>query len=215
MAPRWLGKRDTRKVVARPLAGRRQTSAAATARWLAMAAAVVGATCIVALAGPPAALMASEGGYSPSFDVTGAVVRPRRYTLADLQSLPPVTVASRCVVEGTSELADHSYKGVLLWTLVAEAQLAIPPADADPALRGYVFAVATDGFPAILPLVEIDPTYNHRDVIVAYERDGQPLDESLGMAQLVVPDDPSCARNVFWLAHLEVRYVAPLASASG
>ena len=28
------------------------------------------------------------GGYSPSFELTGAVLRPRTYTLADLQRLP-------------------------------------------------------------------------------------------------------------------------------
>ena len=215
MAPRRLGKRETRKVVARALAGWRWASATAAARRLVIAAAVVGAMGTMVHAAPPAAPTASQEGYSPSFDVTGAVVRPRRYALPDLQVLPAVSVTSRCVVEGTAVLADHGYKGVLLWTLVAEAQLAIPQADADPALRGYVVAIATDGFPAIIPLVEIDPTYNGRDVIVAYERDGQPLDESLGMAQIVVPDDPSCARNVFWLARLEVRYVEPVASTSG
>jgi DMSO/TMAO reductase YedYZ molybdopterin-dependent catalytic subunit len=157
----------------------------------------------------PAASPDRQGGYVSSFELTGAVARPRQYTLADLQRLPAIYVASRCLVEGTSQLADHAYKGVPLWTLVAEAQLTIPEVKADPPLRGYVVAIASDGFPAIVPLVEIDPAYNRRDVIVAYERDGQLLDPSLGMAQLVVPGDATCARNVFWLARLEVRYVDP------
>ncbi|SRR5579884_1620094 len=183
------------------------------ARRLALAAVALlaGAT---APAAPLAAAPAHQSGYVPSFEVAGAVAQPGRYTLADLQRLPAIYVASHCLVEGTSVLDEHAYKGVPLWTLLAAAQPTIPAAGADPSLRGYVVATASDGFSAIIPLVEIDPAYNRRDVIVAYERDGELLDPSLGMAQLVVPGDVSCARNVFWLARLEVRYVdAPAAPA--
>ena len=147
------------------------------------------------------------GGYSPSFKVAGTVARPAVYTLDALRVLPSVIVAHRCVSETTHKVQDHSYRGVPLWSLIAEARPVDASGEPLDSLVSYLVATASDGFPTIIALAEIDPELNGRRVIVAYERDGELLDESRDMAMLVVPEDASCAREIFWLARLEVRSV--------
>jgi len=137
--------------------------------------------------------------------VAGAVARPRSYTLADLQRLPAIEVIHQCVVGGTHTLRVHAYRGVLLWSLLADAGIAVPPGPAPASLRSYVVAEGSDGFAVVIALAELDPEFNRREAIVAYERDGQPLDQTLGMAQTIVPSDLNCERDVYHLARLEVR----------
>lgn len=161
----------------------------------------------LALAGGTSAArgaQSEQGGYAPSFEITGAVRQPCSYELADLQRLPAIDVIHSCINENTHALQSHAYRGVLLWTLLVEAQPALP----GDALGGYLAVSASDGFEVVLALAEIDPAYDRREVIVAYERDGTLLDETLGMAMLVVPDDRTCGRDVFWLTRLDLRHLA-------
>jgi DMSO/TMAO reductase YedYZ molybdopterin-dependent catalytic subunit len=154
----------------------------------------------IAVGGP-----AAQSGYVPSFEVAGAVARPRSYTLADLQRLPAIDVIHQCVAGDTHSVRSHAYRGVLLWSLLADAGIAVPPGTAPASLRSYVVAEGSDGFAVVIALAELDPEFNRRDAIVAYERDGQPLDQTLGMAQTIVPTDLTCERDVYHLARLEVR----------
>src|SRR6476659_3642179 len=88
-------------------------------------------------ADPP---LGQDAGYVSSFEVTGAVQRPRTYTLADLQALPVVEVVHDCYVEPTGPLQTHAYRGVSLWGLLTEADIKLPPGPSDGPLRGYVGA---------------------------------------------------------------------------
>ena len=153
-----------------------------------------------------AGTLAQQGGYAPSFEVAGAVTRPRTYTLADLQALPAFDVVHQCVNEDQA-MERHVYRGVALWSLLADAGLAVPAGRAPASVRSYVVAAGSDGYEAIIALAAIDPAYTQQLALVAYQRDGQPLDQSLGMAQIVLPSDLSCMRDVFWLTRLEVRHI--------
>jgi DMSO/TMAO reductase YedYZ molybdopterin-dependent catalytic subunit len=179
-------------------------------RWLVLLSALLAASPGGAVADSPADAIAAgtgaaQSGYVPSFEVAGAVTRPRSYTLADLQQLPAIDVIHHCVLGDTHALQAHAYRGVLLWSLLAEAGIVVPPGPAPASLRSYVVAEGSDGFAVLIALAELDPEFNRRDVIVAYERDGQPLDQTLGMAQTIVPTDLTCERDVYHLARLEVR----------
>jgi DMSO/TMAO reductase YedYZ molybdopterin-dependent catalytic subunit len=161
----------------------------------------------LAQAAPLATELDQRGGYVSSLEVAGAVTRPRSYSLEELRALPFVDVTHRCLVGASSRIEDHGYRGVLLWSLLAEAGIERVGGPSPQSVRSYVVATASDGFEAIVTLSEIDPLFDRREVVVAYERDGQLLDQSLGMAQLVVPTDTSCERDVFWLMRLEVRHI--------
>ena len=157
--------------------------------------------------GSIAAQTPAPGGFSPSFQITGTVAMPALHTLETLKQFPAQVVAHCCIDEKTGRVVDHGYRGVLLWTLIAAAQPVNPNGGAPDSLRSYVLATDPTGFPGIIAMAEVDPALNGRRVIVAFERDGELLDQSLGMAMLVVPDDLTCARDVYWLARLEARYI--------
>ena len=181
-------------------------------RWLVLvllgvllAASPGGAVVRAEVAGLAARALPAQNGYAPSFEVAGAVARPRRYTLADLQRLPAIDVIHHCVVGDTHALRAYAYRGVLLWSLLADAGIALPPGPAPASLRSYVVAAGSDDYDVLIALAELDPEFNRRDVIVAYARDGELLDETHGMAQVIVPSDLTCERDVYHLARLEVR----------
>jgi hypothetical protein len=66
--------------------------------------------------GPAGGAQAAQSGYAPTFEVTGAVARPRSYTLDDLRRLPAIDVIHQGVLGGTHAWQGHAYRGVLLWS---------------------------------------------------------------------------------------------------
>jgi DMSO/TMAO reductase YedYZ molybdopterin-dependent catalytic subunit len=98
------------------------------------------------------------------------------------------------------------YGGVLLTAVLAEADIR---EDARLALRRtYVIARATDGYPAVFSWGELFNTPVGRGVLVAFERDGQPLRDGEGQIALVSStDERPGPRHVKWLNRIEVRRV--------
>ena len=66
---------------------------------------------------------------------------------------------------------------------------------------------AVDGFVAVLGAMELDSTFKARPVLLAWERDGVPLDAHFGPFQLIVPEDLRHSRNVRNVGRVEV--IAP------
>ena len=74
--------------------------------------------------------------------------------------------------------------------------------------RTYVVAVASDGYQAVFSWGELFNTPVGAGVLVAYERDGEPLREGEGRIALVsLADERPGTRHVKWLSRIEVRRV--------
>lgn len=133
--------------------------------------------------------------------ITGAVPNPLSLTAADLPSRNPQTVQVRYMAGGITEA--HTYKGVLLMSLLAEAGLrtSIPPT-AD-ALTRYVVAAGNDGRNAVISWGEFDPALSGTNAMVAYEENSVPLGG--GLTRLVVPSDARGGRYLPYLLSLDVR----------
>jgi hypothetical protein len=85
-----------------------------------------------------------------------------------------------------------TYTGALLWSVLERAQML--GGDPRARLRRTVFVTGRDGYAAVLALAEIDPDFEGKQVLLAYRRDGQPMD---GHAlRLVVPGDRRGGRSV-------------------
>lgn len=128
----------------------------------------------------------------------GRVEHPRSLTLAELQTLPPVTVEiERTEANGVQHM---SFTGALLWTLVTTAG----PVD-EPGKRTFLqhtlLARGRDGYAAALAFGELDPRFEGKQVLVAYAQDGKPLPA----LRLVVPADARAGRNVRDVVAIEVR----------
>jgi DMSO/TMAO reductase YedYZ molybdopterin-dependent catalytic subunit len=100
----------------------------------------------------------------------------------------------------------NGYGGLRLTDLLQEADIR---QDARNALRRtYIVARATDGYVAVFSWGELFNSPIGPRVLVAFERDGQPLRDGEGAIALVsLADVRAGARHVKWLSRIDVRRV--------
>ncbi len=112
-------------------------------------------------------------------------------------------------VAGENSTDSATVSGVTLWDLMQKA--GVPAAAASGRQRGsmYVRLKGADGQSAMFGLVEIDPSFSKRTVIVADRRNGQPLDAAEGPWRAFVPDDIRHARWIRGLVLVEVDTLKP------
>ncbi|HEY6241048.1 MAG TPA: molybdopterin-dependent oxidoreductase [Burkholderiales bacterium] len=129
-------------------------------------------------------------------EVTGEVSRKLSLSVEDLRGL----------AQRRGQAAAGGYGGVWLTDLLGEADIR---RDERHALRRtYVVATASDGYHAVFSWGELFNTPVGRDVLVAFERDGSPLQEGEGKIALVsLADEKIGPRHVKWLNRIDVRRV--------
>ena len=111
-----------------------------------------------------------------SLRIDGFVQRPLNLTYDELRTLPTVTVFAKLICVGGSALVTKgNWTGVQLSSLLTLAEV-------KPEAVEMVF-YAVDGFSSSLPVEEI---LNRPDMLLAYEKDGEPLPDSLGYPVIVV-----------------------------
>lgn len=173
-------------------------------RAIVAAAGLLLAACAAASRGR-AAEDAPPAAGSAGLSLQGRVARPRTFTAAELQALPPTTVELDAA-EGhdgrpaTPAGSHAAYTGDLLWSLVDGAGLVDEPG-ARTHLQHTIIARGQDGYAVALAVGEIDPKFEGKPVIVAYARDGQ----AMPGLKLVVPNDRRGGRSVRDLVSIEVR----------
>jgi DMSO/TMAO reductase YedYZ molybdopterin-dependent catalytic subunit len=130
-------------------------------------------------------------------EVTGEVSRNLSLSVEDL----------RAFAQRKGQAAAGGYRGVRLIDLIEEADM---KRDARHALRRtYVVAIASDGYQAVFSWGELFNTAIGRDVLVAFERGGSPLQDGEGKIALVsLADEKIGPRHVKWLSRIDVRRVS-------
>jgi DMSO/TMAO reductase YedYZ molybdopterin-dependent catalytic subunit len=146
------------------------------------------------VAAPGLAQQQRESLVSSRVTVSGEVKQALTLTVEDLRKLG----GRRGLVE------KKGYAGVRLTDVLEEADIR---RDARNALRrSYVVATASDGYVAIFSWGELFNTPVGAGVLVAFDRDGQPLRDGEGRIALVsLEDERSGARHVKWLSRIEVK----------
>jgi DMSO/TMAO reductase YedYZ molybdopterin-dependent catalytic subunit len=136
---------------------------------------------------------------TPSVSITGKVQHPETLTLGSLQKLPPTTVQASLMTD-KGALAG-SFTGALLVTVLKAAG----PID-DPGKNAYLrhvyIVTASDGYAVALSQGEIDPSFGGEPAILAWAKDGKPLDTGI---RLIIPTDKRAARAVRDVTSIEVR----------
>jgi hypothetical protein len=130
--------------------------------------------------------------------VAGAVQHPETLSADDLRKLPPVSVSISFETDKGAESA--SYTGALLWNVVAAAV----PVDApgkNTKLRHTILVTGRDGYAVAISEGEIDPAFEGKSVLLAYDKDGTALDG----VRLVVPGDHHGGRAVRDVVRIDVR----------
>jgi DMSO/TMAO reductase YedYZ molybdopterin-dependent catalytic subunit len=148
----------------------------------------------LALISAPALAQPRESLVSTRVSVVGEVKSELVLTVDDLRAL----TRKRGMVQ------KRGYSGLRLVDLLEEADIR---RDARQALRRtYVVAIASDGYLAVFSWGELFNTPVGADVIVAFERDGEPLRDGEGRISLVsLSDIRSGVRHVKWLNRIEVK----------
>ena len=120
-----------------------------------------------------------------------------------LRALPATTLDVSFLTSKGKEQA--RYTGALLWTVLTDAKLIDPDAHKG-LLRRFLVVTGRDGYTLVLAAGEIAPELGARQIILAYERDGAPLDPAKGL-RLVVPGDARGARSVLDVARIDIKTV--------
>ncbi len=150
-----------------------------------------------------ATALADPAAHSESFTIKGALDHPRTLTLADLQH-EPQTAESVFLHTGHGVVAG-TFTGISLWTLLEEAGVALDASKKNDIVRHVVIVTGADGYSAILSIGEIDPEFGGDQAIIAYEKDGKPIEGADGFARLIVPGDKAAGRAVGAIASIEVK----------
>ena len=136
-------------------------------------------------------VLADEKPISPSMQVVALDDTAISFTADDLKKLPRSTV----------EVTDKSgkkflYSGVAVHVLLAKVNAPLGEELKGEALRCYVAVKAKDEYRVVCGLCEFDPLFNYRTILLADEKDGQPLDDDAGPFQLIVAGEKRRARWV-------------------
>ncbi|MEO8066256.1 MAG: molybdopterin-dependent oxidoreductase [Flavobacteriales bacterium] len=115
----------------------------------------------------------------------------------------------RTLTQRTATIASHdgveaAYEGAWLMDILKMNSASIAAIEKRTMVRSYVRVEAADGYNAIIALAETDTSFRQRPVILAWKKNGQPLDNHDGPFQLIVPDDMRHARDVRQVTVLEV-----------
>lgn len=137
--------------------------------------------------------------------VDGAVKQALTLRVEDLKAYPAEQIATLTVHRQVEDRDSTStLRGVRLKAILEQAGLA--ESDRHDWKHSVVLASGSDGYVVVFSWPEIVNTESGNDVLVVFERDGQPLADREGRIALVPGHDTrSGPRSVHWLVHLQVR----------
>jgi hypothetical protein len=122
------------------------------------------------------------------------------------------TVLSRADIEAlthtevkTSAAGTQStFVGVSLKALLEKAGVVFGEAIRGKRLASCLLVEAADGYRVVIALPEIDSAFTDKQVVLAYLRDGKPLDEKEGPYRIVIPDEKRMAHWVKRVTTLKI-----------
>jgi hypothetical protein len=122
-------------------------------------------------------------------------------TRADLEALPHVTVTA------TASGGSTSYEGVLLRSVLEKAGIGFGENLKGKRLASCLVVEAADGYRVIIALPEIDPAFAEKQILLAFLKDGKPLDAKEGPYRIVIPSEKRMARWVRQVTALKIAEV--------
>ena len=138
------------------------------------------------------------GGVSTCFRVVGEVEDRTRFDLDRLRDLPAVK-------EIVAFFGGDSFTGALLWDVLQSVGVKTDPDVKNDILRKVVVITGSDGYQVAFGAGEFHPDFGAARILVAYQRNGAPL-EGDGFARIVIPGDTRRGgRFVSNIVKIEVR----------
>ncbi|MGA7631052.1 MAG: molybdopterin-dependent oxidoreductase [Terriglobales bacterium] len=117
---------------------------------------------------------------------------------ADLEALPHVKITT-----GSSS-SPATFEGVSLDSVLEKAGVGLGETMKGKRMASYLLVEAADGYRVVFALPEIDPAFTDKRVVLAFLKDGKPLDAKEGPYRIVVPDEKRMARWVRQVMTLKI-----------
>jgi DMSO/TMAO reductase YedYZ molybdopterin-dependent catalytic subunit len=135
------------------------------------------------------------------FTVGGEVLKPLKFSIKELSNLRSSAVNAK-----DRDGKEHTFKGVMLWTILDSAGVTLGKDLRGENLAKYVLVKARDGYEVVFSLAEIDPEFSEKIILLAHEVDGKPLAADEGPFRLVVPLDKKHARWIRQLNSMQILF---------
>jgi hypothetical protein len=119
-------------------------------------------------------------------------------TKGDIEALPTTTVTT-----GPSD-APVTFVGISLKALLEKAGVGFGESLRGKRLASCLLVEAADGYRVVIALPELDPAFTDRQIVLAFLRNGKPLDEKEGPYRIVIPDEKRMARWVRQVTALRI-----------
>jgi hypothetical protein len=119
-------------------------------------------------------------------------------TRADIEALP-----HRKVSTGASD-SPITFEGVAVGTALEKAGIGLGESLRGKRLASCLLVEGADGYRAVIALPEIDPAFTDKQIVLAFLRNGKPLDEKEGPYRIVIPDEKRMARWVRQVTTLKI-----------
>lgn len=148
---------------------------------------------------------APAGTPSHAVRISGAVKAPAEFDVAALKKLLPRDTGPVDVVCASGALKGtvQNFRGVRLTDVLDHVGIDFKAHKDD--RRMVIVARATDGYVVTFSWSELYNTAVGKDVLVAWEKDGQPLDAGEGQLLLISGQDIKTGpRHVRWLSRIDV-----------
>jgi hypothetical protein len=117
---------------------------------------------------------------------------------ADIEALPRVKVTT------SASSSSATFEGILLNSVLEKAGVGLGETMKGKRMASYLLVEAADGYRVVFALPEIDPAFSDKRVILAFLKDGKPLDAKEGPYRIVVPDEKRMARWVRQVTTLKI-----------
>jgi hypothetical protein len=124
--------------------------------------------------------------------------KPTVLARADIEALPHVKVTA--AVSGAS----ITFEGVALRAVLEKAGVGFGDTLKGKRLASCLLVEAADGYRVVFALPELDPAFTDKQIILAFLKDGKPLDEKEGPYRIVTPDEKRMARWVRQVTTLKI-----------
>ena len=119
-------------------------------------------------------------------------------TNADVESLPHIKVTT-----GAAE-SQAVFTGVSMKALLEKAGVTFGETLRGKRLASCLLVEASDDYRVVFALSEFDPAFADKQILLAFERNGKPLDAKEGPYRIVVPDEKRMARWVRQVTALRI-----------
>jgi hypothetical protein len=117
---------------------------------------------------------------------------------ADIEALPRVKATAG------APNPSATFEGVSLNNVLEKAGVGLGETMKGKRMASYLLVEAADGYRVIFALPEIDPAFSDKRVILAFLKDGEPLDPKEGPYRIAVPDEKRMARWVRQVTTLKI-----------